>query len=161
MNLKQNYLFLLLTILAFLQSTIVLPNLVLVSLFTLVFHLNLRWVIYLAFFSGILLDFLEGTPLGSQAVILLFLSLVWFFVRNQFFATAAQAWSHWLPQLVLAVIAGSQFYQFLINLVNFNQLTLTIVWSKISAEIILAILAFVPFSYLCQRWIKQQLELRF
>jgi len=126
-------------ILVVLQSSILPLNLLLALILIRAASKPDQQSFYLAFWSGLLLDLAQGTPLGLSSLIFLLASLLLFFYSKKFEASYA-------PFLAVFV--------FLMSLLYYRTVFGYLGWQK---SLILAILTFL-FSFLWQRFVGRVFE---
>ena len=126
-------------ILIIFQASILPLNLVLLLLLIRVALKPDQQSFYLAFWSGLLLDLAQGTPLGLSSLIFLLASLLLFLYSKKFEASYA-------PFLAVFV--------FLISLLYYRTVFAYWAWQK---SLLLAILAFL-FNFLWQKFIARSFK---
>ena len=110
-------------VLSLFQGVFLLPNLVLLLVLLMAVTRTLKQVVWLAFWSGLLLDLAKGNALGFSGLLFLIFSLILFFYRRRFDAShpfflsgfvflAATAYNRilfldwqWQQALILALLA--------------------------------------------------------
>lgn len=158
---KRYYFLAILFALSFLQTTIIPFNLLLLALAAWAFCRSLRELVIFAWLSGLLFDFLSGSPLGLGASFFLVFVTVLFFLRQRFIHTALEpSIRAVVPLLLTAVFLGQIFWQLFFALATSSSLNFG--WIQILIGVILAFAFFPVISYFSLRWQEtEQLELRF
>jgi len=148
---KTYYFFLTLVLVAFFQSTVWPANLVFLLLVIWAFLKSSREVLVTAFFSGLVLDFLIGSHLGTESIGFLTILAVILFLRSRFFPKALNAWKA-LPFAMLSVFLGSIALSIFTNWLDSGKFSLFFLWQAAFWEVILTVFFYPIFEYLSLRW---------
>jgi len=159
---KTYYFFLILVLVAFFQSTIWPANLVFLLLVIWAYLRSPQEVLVTALFSGLVLDFLIGSHLGTKSLVFLAILAVILFLRSRFFPKVLNAWKA-LPFVMLSVFLGSIILSIATNWLDSGKFSLFFLFPAAFWEVILAVFAYPIFEYLSLRWEKgedSQLQLK-
>lgn len=139
-------LLIILTVTAFFQTTILPSDLVLIILVTRSLIVQDKYNFYLAFTFGLLISFLEFTPLGIHSLIYILLLQIVYLISNTRLST------HIL--VVMPVVFMCLTLNSLINLLIFKQ-TLNL-WPNVAIESVVALLVFLILRFWEERFIPRK-----
>jgi hypothetical protein len=158
---KRYYFLVILFALAFLQTTIIPLNLLLLMLAALAFCRTLRELLIFAFSSGLLLDFLSGMTFGLGSFFFLVFVTVLYSSRQKFIHTTYRPDLKTVaPLLFFSVFLGEILWQ--VFFAYFTGQSLTFPWIQIFVGIFISFVFFPTVSWLSLRWQEtEQLGLQF